>query len=438
MAGNVSPPTVVSVTYVIINPVNDLFANSIPLAGNSGTVSAITTNATKEVGEPFHAGNAGGKSVWWSFQSPTDGALTLSTTNSTFDTVLGLYAGGSVSALTTIASNDDAYDGVPGGNSRIVQAVRSNQTYRIAVDGYNGEGGVAQLSYSFTTGKVYTLTVNTTGSGSVSPGTMDVSSNATVLLAATPAANNQFDIWSGPVTSLANPLSLTVRSNLTVTANFRPADFTDGFETGNLLHLAWVTAGNQPWTVQTNIVAAGSFAARSGIINKNQSSALLLTGSFRAGNGSFDYRVSSELDGDFLRFFVDGLQIQQWSGEVPWANFTFPLTAGTHTLEWRYSTDPSFVSGLDAAFLDDVILPLAVGADSSTAAHLQMQRATDGSFFVDLTGQANQQYILQISTNLVNWQSVSTNIASGGFLRLPDPTGATNRIQFYRAVVQLP
>jgi len=62
--------------------------------------SAITTNATKEFGEPNHAGNSGGKSVWWSFQPPADGALALSTTNSTFDTLLALYTGANVRELT--------------------------------------------------------------------------------------------------------------------------------------------------------------------------------------------------------------------------------------------------------------------------------------------------------------------------------------------------
>src|SRR5437899_11952042 len=110
-------------------PPNDLFANAIPLGGSSGTVSGFTTNATKEFNEPNHAGNAGGKSVWWSFTPSADGGISLTTSNSTFDTLLGLYTGTSVSELTTIASNDDAYPDAPGGFSALTQAVRSNQTY---------------------------------------------------------------------------------------------------------------------------------------------------------------------------------------------------------------------------------------------------------------------------------------------------------------------
>jgi hypothetical protein len=128
-AGNVSDPVTVDVTYVIVNVANDLFANAIPIPGDTGTVSAITTNATKEFNEPAHAGNSGGKSVWWSFTPAVDGLLSLTTTNSTFDTLLGVYTGSSVSALTVQAFNDDS-----GGNSfrAMSVAVRSNQVYCFA------------------------------------------------------------------------------------------------------------------------------------------------------------------------------------------------------------------------------------------------------------------------------------------------------------------
>ena len=148
-----------------------------------------------------------------------------------------------------------------------------------------------------------------------------------------------------------------------ITGSFGPMAFSDGFETGDLTHLPWRTVfdGNVPWVVQTNVVADGQYAARSGVIGDSQSSSLFLTGTFGAGIGSFDYRVSSEQYWDIFSFYVDGVLQQQWSGEVGWANFAFPLTAGTHTLEWSYVKDPSLSSGLDAAFIDDVNLPIGGG-----------------------------------------------------------------------------
>jgi hypothetical protein len=245
-------------------------------------------------------------------------------------------------------------------------------------------------------------------------------------------------MWDGGVVSLNNPLVLTVTHDLSLTGHFVAVGFTDDFESGDLRHLNWTTngaaVGAKPWFVQTNVVFVGQFAARSGIITHNQTSSLLLTGNYFAGNGSFDYRVSSELNFDTLKFLVDGVLQQQWSGDVPWANYLFPLTAGTHTLEWRYSKDASGTVGLDAAFLDNVNLPLLVGTNGASAATLQIQRQMDGTFFIDLTGQTNQLYVLQGSTNLYNWHNISTNIATSGFLRIADPASSSNQIQFYRAV----
>jgi hypothetical protein len=434
-AENRSARASIQATYRPLDPPNDFFVNAIWLTNNAGTNALNTLRASKEAGEPNHAGNVGGKSAWWFFTAPADGVLVLSTSNSTFDTVLAVYTGTSVGSLTPVASNDDAYDGAPGGFSRIAMGVLSGQTYRIALDGYDGLCGAAYLTYQFTPMTVFRLTVNATAGGSVNPSSMDAYSNSVVALTAIPSANYLFDMWDGSAVSLGNPLSLVVTGNMSVTARFRPIEYTDGFESGTLTNLGWTSGGNKPWIVQTNYVALGKYAARSGVITHNQSSSLILTANFRAGNGSFCYRVSSEQDYDFLRFHVDGIPLQSWSGAEGWASFNFPLAAGTHTLEWRYVKDSAGSAGLDAAFLDNVSLPLVIGTNAWSAANLQLRRQMDGSYFIDLTGQTNQQYVLQGSTNLINWRNLSTNIAAGGFLRIPDPASVTNQIQFYRAVV---
>jgi hypothetical protein len=442
-SGNQSTPVSVQVTYRVPGPANDFFVNAIALTTNSGVVTANTVAATKEAGEPNHAGSFGGHSVWWTYTPPVDGVLSLSTSNSTFDTVLAVYQGASVSTLTPIASNDDAFPGAPGGFSQIIQAVRSNQTYRIAVDGFDGQSGIATLSYSFATGTVYHVTINSTAGGFVTPTSADVQSNGTLIVTATPNPYFQFDSWDGAVASSDNPLSVVVNSNLSLTAHFVGVVFTDDFESGGLQHIAWITngpaVGAKPWFVQTNVVAAGQFAARSGFITDNQTSSLLFTGTFRDGNGSFDYRVSSELNFDTLKFLVDGVQQQQWSGDVPWANFALPLTAGTHTLEWRYSKDASGSSGLDAAFIDNVNLPLGLVIDSTSAAHLHIALQNNGTFLINLLGQTNQQYVLQVSTNLFSsWQNLSTNIATNGVIQYIEPVAGSNAARFYRAVVLPP
>ena len=77
-----------------------------------------------------------------------------------------------------------------------------------------------------------------------------------------------------------------------------------------------------------------------------------------AGDVSFAYRINSEAGHDYLRFYVDSIQIEQWSGvQSNWATFTHPLTIGQHTLAWTYEKDGFGSVQPDRAFVDDVALP---------------------------------------------------------------------------------
>src|SRR5436190_22680746 len=68
-------------------PGNDLFANAWILTGTSVTTNGTDVNATKETGEPFHAGNRGGRSVWFKWTAPTNGVVRIDTLTSSFDTL---------------------------------------------------------------------------------------------------------------------------------------------------------------------------------------------------------------------------------------------------------------------------------------------------------------------------------------------------------------
>lgn len=437
-AGNVSSSVTVQVHYLANDPPNDIFANALQLTNTPLRVEAFTTNATKEVSEPHHAGNVGGKSVWWVYQAPADGVLTLNTTNSTFDTLLGLYTGTIVTNLTQIAANDDATPGIAGGISRIIQAVRSNEVYHIAVDGYGGVSGRASLSYSFTPASLFRLTVGETANGSVAPGSGDYASNAVVTLNATPAPYYQFSAWGGDVNSTVNPLVVTVQSNMTVTATFVPVTFTDGFETGDFGQVAWTTSGNVPWIVTNQSASAGTWAARSGAMTDNQVSSLILSTNFQAGNVSFDYRVSSEPLYDYLKFSLDGVEVQRWSGEAGWATFALPVTAGAHTLRWDYVKDSTLRDGLDAAFLDNVNLPFGLPVDETTPAVLEIVRLPNGTLVIEIQGQPGREYQIQASTNLTSWTTIASEVASGGVIQYSDPETGSHSVRFYRAVASVP
>ena len=68
------------------------------------------------------------------------GPVTITTEGSGFDTMLGVYTGTSVSGLSIIARNDD--EGTPGVlTSKVTFSAVGGTIYRIAVDGYNQNGG---------------------------------------------------------------------------------------------------------------------------------------------------------------------------------------------------------------------------------------------------------------------------------------------------------
>ena len=66
-----------------------------------------SANATKETGEPDHAGNPGGKSLWYCWTATTNTPVTFDTLSSTFDTLLAVYTGNNVSSLTVVTNSDD-------------------------------------------------------------------------------------------------------------------------------------------------------------------------------------------------------------------------------------------------------------------------------------------------------------------------------------------
>jgi len=147
-------------------PANDAFSASQALGGASGTTNGTTVGATKETGEPSHAGNAGGGSIWYRFTAASSGPVTINTTGSGFDTLLGVYTGAAVSGLTAVASNDDNPAG--GLQSLVSFSAVAGTTYRIAVDGYSGVKGAVTLTWAFPAAPLPTGvsgTVTETGSG---------------------------------------------------------------------------------------------------------------------------------------------------------------------------------------------------------------------------------------------------------------------------------
>jgi subtilisin family serine protease len=149
-----------------VRPANDDFANRAAIAASSGSAGGGSVLATKETGEPAHAGNAGGTSVWWRWVAPAAGQVALNTHGSGFDTLLAVYTGASVSGLATVASNDN--DGSPGNTSGLYFQAQAGTEYQIAVDGNNGASGSVTLNWSLNSAAQADLAV-AAGAGFIPP-----------------------------------------------------------------------------------------------------------------------------------------------------------------------------------------------------------------------------------------------------------------------------
>src|SRR5882672_560820 len=155
-----TPPPPPSPTPTPSPPPNDSFANAQVVSSCSGSVTGTNIAATKEAGEPNNPDSpTSTRSVWYRWQAPSTGSATIDTHGSDFDTVLAVYTGSSVNALTLVANNDDA---VP--NSDLTSTVTFSATqgtiYRIAVNGFdNSSNG----------GDTGNITLNWTAAGCTSP-----------------------------------------------------------------------------------------------------------------------------------------------------------------------------------------------------------------------------------------------------------------------------
>jgi hypothetical protein len=121
---------------------NDDFADALQMTGTYDYVIGSNLGATWENNEPYHWQTTGYESVWWRWQAPQSGTVTISTAGSSFDTILAAYTGTSLSGLSLMANNDD-YGGYS--TSQISFYATAGTVYQIAVDGYGTAMGSISL-----------------------------------------------------------------------------------------------------------------------------------------------------------------------------------------------------------------------------------------------------------------------------------------------------
>jgi hypothetical protein len=127
---------------VLRGPPNDDFARATPLTGFPVSVTQGTPGlqtelgneggATREIGEPYHGGESGGPSVWYSWRAPFAGPVLLRTCGTVAMTAV--YTGDRIDALTHVATRRTR-DGACGDRlgARVMFSAIAGRVYRIAV-----------------------------------------------------------------------------------------------------------------------------------------------------------------------------------------------------------------------------------------------------------------------------------------------------------------
>jgi len=137
----------------------------------------------------------------------------------------------------------------------------------------------------------------------------------------------------------------------------------ENFETGDFSAYPWVRSGDAVWQVCDTNADSGSFSAQSPGLGNNQSAFLEIYQYCDPGEISFDYAVDSEITGDFLRFYIDGVLKDEWSGPLAYSRTNYPVSTGMHHFSWVYGKDAVGFEGKDAVWIDDISFPGSVDSD---------------------------------------------------------------------------
>jgi len=208
-----------------------------------GAVDGIAAGAVSLTGVSQAAPQSVATNVDTSGADSISTSISTATANSWIVDVVGSGNSGSFTAASgQVERWDIAASGLTGATSTKALTAAGSTTLGWTHNGANRLAhSLVSLAPSGTGTQTFTLTTNVSGSGSVArnPNASSYVAGTVVTLTATPAANFQFSGWSGDLTGSANPATITMSANRTVTATFTP-----------------VTGG--PFTLATSVTGQGS------------------------------------------------------------------------------------------------------------------------------------------------------------------------------------
>jgi len=266
-------------------------------------------------------------------------------------------AGGSLMVNDSIGGDGDGYLESGETATMVIRCHNNGQS-----DAFNA---VAALSSS---SPFITIISDTSAVGTISKqGSADASFS--VSMAPNVATGSYYDLQM-----VVNSGAYSAQQSYTAPAGIILEDFeSGGFNTFN-----WISSGNQPWTTTGFQPFEGPTCAVSGNINDNQSSELHLSFTALSDDSvAFWYKVSSEAGWDFLTLYIDSLEVDSWSGNIPWSYGSYAVTAGSHQISFRYVKDGLISTGSDCSWLDNIRLPIGSQGttgftEANSSAHIQV------------------------------------------------------------------
>ncbi|MFH1319544.1 MAG: C25 family cysteine peptidase [Bacteroidota bacterium] len=263
----------------------------------------------------------------------------------------------------------------------------SGETVIINVNSLNNGYAVSPYSICSLTSSSSYLTINTSLD---SVGPLNISSS-------TIASFNITVDQSTPIGTLVD-LNFTLSAGLysaELTVNKKVGLIVEDWETNDFLSYDWTSGGDVPWIINSGNPYEGNFSARSGVIDDDQSSELIITLEILSDDTiSFYKKVSCEDsyydDWDYLEFLIDGISQGVWDGEIDWSLEKFPVTAGQHTFKWLYIKDGYVSEGQDCAWIDYILFPAhtmcTLTATITASSDVSCNGGNDGSATLTASG----------------------------------------------------
>ncbi len=138
-------------------------------------------------------------------------------------------------------------------------------------------------------------------------------------------------------------------------------DHTETFELGTISStgpLNWSMPDTLGWEITDVVSFTGNYSICPALTYNSTSSIIEIQAEVNEDDSiSFVCKVSSEEDYDFLKFYIDDVQMGEWTGETGWSIVTYPVTKGTSNFKWAYEKDDTYYSGADKAWIDDIFFP---------------------------------------------------------------------------------